>query len=182
VDQIHLWAATEFRTFILEHLRPWHTFCDENYLLDWDSVYDTSPHRKRKRTCSENGDLSLPSWISLLNEPARLKVQVRAKESLARAIKEHQLRKGKAKCSEDSDSYDCSWSCMMDNCRSIEPKFESTEAWLNHMRCVHGEPKWNLLATKRLIQEAEQEKRSNHLAAPFADDVPGPSQKRVRVR
>ena len=94
---------------------------------------------------------------------------------------EHQLRKGKAKCVEDSDSNDCSWSCTMDSCRSIEPKFESGEAWLNHVRCVHGESKWNLFSLRRLIEDAEQKQWSNHLAVPFADPVPGPSKKRVRV-
>ena len=41
IDQIHLWSITESRTFVLEHLRSWHTFCKENCLLDWDSVYDS---------------------------------------------------------------------------------------------------------------------------------------------
>jgi hypothetical protein len=71
---------------------------------------------------------------------------------------------------------------MMDNCRSIEPKFESGEAWLNHVRCVHGESKWNLFSMRRLVEEAEQEKWNDHPAAPFVDHAPGPSQKRVRMR
>jgi hypothetical protein len=71
---------------------------------------------------------------------------------------------------------------MKDNCRSIQPKFESGEAWLNHVRCIHGESKWNLVSMRRIIEEAEQEKWSNYPAAPFSDHVPGPSQKRVRVR
>src|SRR5580698_864921 len=79
-------------------------------------------------------------------------------------------------------SYDRGWSCMMGNCRSIEPNFESSEAWLNRLRGVHGESKWNLFSMKRLIEEAEQEKWSNHLAAPFTDHEPGPSQNGVRVR
>ena len=92
-------------------------------------------------------------------------------------MKEHQLRKGKAKCLEDSDSNDWTYICTVDDCLSIEPKFESGEAWLNHVRCVHDEPKWNLYSMRRGIEDAEQKERSNRLV----DDVPGPSQKRVRV-
>ena len=92
VDQIHLWAITEFRSFVLEHLRPWHKFCEENFLLDWDSVYDSGQQRKRKRTCSESKDLLLPSWVDFLSDSLRQRVQVRAKESLAKALQEHHLR------------------------------------------------------------------------------------------
>src|SRR6266536_5702417 len=130
VDQIHLWAITEFRTFVLEHLRPWHKFCEENYLLDWDSVYDNGRQRKRKRTFSEGGDLLLPSWVELLSESLRQKVQVRAKESLAESLQEHHLRKREAKCTEESG-----WVCMIDECsRSQETIFDSNEAWLDHIR------------------------------------------------
>jgi hypothetical protein len=182
LDQIHLWAVTEFRTFVLEHLRPWHTFCDDNYLLDWDSVYDTSPERKRKRTYSEDSDLPLPSWTNLLDKPSRLRVQVRAKKSLARAIRERQLRKGKAKCSEkDSGSEEFHWHCMKDNCYSIEPEFESGEAFLNHMRCFHGQTKSQLSSMRRVVEQVDSERYNDSLTVPFADHTPRPSKKRVRA-
>jgi hypothetical protein len=181
IDQIHLWAVTEFRTFILEHLRPWHTFCDDNYLLDWDSIYDTGPQRKRKRSYSEDQDLPLASWTSRLNEPARLKIQVRARESLARAIKEHQLRKGKAKCLDNSDSDNSEWQCTMDNCSSTRSNFESGEALLNHWRCAHAQPKWSLFSLRRLVEQVEEKRWRDILTTRFADQAPGPSEKRVRV-
>src|SRR5436853_3852787 len=46
----------------------------------------TSSERKRKRTYSQDSDLPLPSWTNLLDKPSRLRLQVRAKKSMARAI------------------------------------------------------------------------------------------------
>lgn len=182
LDQIHLWAVTEFRTFVIEHLRPWHAFCDENYLLDWDSIYDTGLQRKRKRTYSKDGDLSLPNWTNLLDESARLKILARAKESLERATKEHQRRKGKAKCLQDADPDHPIYYCTRDDCLSTAPKFESHEAFLNHIRCVHGEKKWNLFSLKRILEQAEKESWGTSLPTPCADTMPGPSRKRIRAQ
>lgn len=109
VDQIHLWAITEFRTFVTEHLKPWHKFCDDNYLLDWNSVYDVKPELKRMRTCSEGTDLPLPSWVNLLNDPIQRKVQARAQNSLAKALEKYHHQKGKGRCEIESG-----WHCAVD--------------------------------------------------------------------
>ncbi|KAH0562322.1 hypothetical protein GP486_002987 [Trichoglossum hirsutum] len=85
IDQIHLWAITEFGTFVLEHLRPWLDFCEENFLWGWYSVYGSSERRKRKRTYSESRDFLLPSWTDPLSDTLRQKVEARAKEALAKA-------------------------------------------------------------------------------------------------
>lgn len=88
---MHDWAVNVHREFVISHLEPWNRFCDENYLLDWDSVYDTSRQRKRKRTCGEDEDLPLPDWVGHLNEivpGVTAKVQARAKESLVKALAE----------------------------------------------------------------------------------------------
>lgn len=87
---------TEYRTFILEHLRPWNKLCEENYLLDWDSMYDLGEDKKRKRTYSETEDLKVPSWVNDMSVPSRRKFQELAKVSLDQAIEEHQLAKGKS--------------------------------------------------------------------------------------
>jgi hypothetical protein len=180
--QIQLWAITEFRTFILKHSRPWHIFRDDRYLLDWDLIYDTSPERKRKRVYSKDSDLPLPSWTNPLDKSARPGVQVRAKESLARAIREYQLRKGKRRCLEkDSDSEELHWHCVKDNCYSIEPKFESGEAFLNHMRCFHGKTKSQLSSMRRLVEQVDRERYNDSRTTPFADHAPRPSKKRVRA-
>ena len=183
VDQIHLWAIGEFRTFVLEHLRPWHAFCDENYLLDWDSVYDTVPERKRKRDLSEDSDLPLPSWASLLNKSAQSNIQAQARESLAQAIKERQLSKGKAKCSDDSDSDNASnWECRLDTCHPDRPRFESGEAYLHHIRSVHALSKWEVLSMRRLVEQTDKEDQGLHHSAPTTHNGPGPSQKRAKAQ
>lgn len=132
-DQIRLWAITDFRTFILEHLTPWHKFCDDNYILDWNSVYDTRQELKWTRTCSDTEDLSLPSWANLLSETARQKVQARAKQSLTRALEEHRARKGKGRCQDDSG-----WHCIVNECsKSVGTHCGSDQAFLDHLRGVH---------------------------------------------
>jgi hypothetical protein len=98
IDQIHLWAITDYRTFILEHLRPWHKLCQDNYLLEWDSIYDTGEDKKKRRTNSATEDLNAPAWVSDMNEQSRRKFQSLAKLSLERSIIEDGLIKGKAVC------------------------------------------------------------------------------------
>lgn len=49
VDQIHQYAVTHFRSFVMQHLNEWHRYCAENYLFDWDSDDDGTRTRKRKR-------------------------------------------------------------------------------------------------------------------------------------
>lgn len=181
VDQTHLWAVTEFRTFVIEHLRPWHYFCENNYLLDWDSIHDAGPQRKRKRTLSNDHPLLLPGWTDLLGKPAGLRIQERTSGSLERATKQHQLRKGKAKCSEESDPGNGDWSCMMGDCRSVEPEVGSSEALLNHMRCVHNLPKWDLSSMRRVTMEADMDEGKDSRRAPFVGPVLGRCAKRVRV-
>ena len=91
IDQIHEYATTTFRDFVLRHLKPWHEFCEDNYLLDWKSNYNTG--RKRKRTCSEDEDLPMPTWVDLLKDTGkRAKLNLRAKGLLAMAIEEEEER------------------------------------------------------------------------------------------
>lgn len=100
IDQIHLWALTGFRDFVMEHLRPWHAFCDENHLPNWDSVYDTGPERKRRRTCDETGALPIASWVNMLSDKRQQRIQDRAKCFLAKATIEHEMWKGKGKATD----------------------------------------------------------------------------------
>jgi hypothetical protein len=176
IEQIHLWSITEYRSFILEHLRPWHKFCEENYLLDWDSVYDTGHQLKRKRACNEGEDLPLPSWVKHLDEPNRQKQQLRAKESLERALKADRLRKGKGKCTDESG-----WVCMMGDCfRSQDDGFGSNEAFLDHLRAFHGITERNFVQIKRCLDEAELENSNANPPISSFGAIQRPS-KRVRV-
>jgi hypothetical protein len=97
-----MWAITEFRTFVTEHLKPWHKFCEDNYLYDWKSAYDVKPELKRMRTYTDSEELPLPSWVQLLSDPVQRKVQARAKRSLAEALEKHRRRKGKGRRKTDT--------------------------------------------------------------------------------
>ncbi|KAF8853629.1 hypothetical protein BDZ45DRAFT_657717 [Acephala macrosclerotiorum] len=153
VDQIHLWAITEFRTFVTEHLKPWHKFCDDNYLLDWNSVYDVKPELKRMRTCSEGTDLPLPSWVKLLNDPSQRKVQARAQNSLANALEKYHHQKGKARC-----EIEFGWHCGEDQCSTSQETYTS-EAFLVHLRDLHHYPEDALAQIKRCLDEADETER-----------------------
>src|ERR1700760_3247007 len=82
LDQIHLWSITAYRTFVIDHLRAWHAACEQNYYLEWDTIYDLGDNKKRARVLEAGTDLALPNWADYLSDPQKQKLQVRAKESL----------------------------------------------------------------------------------------------------
>ena len=147
LDQIHLWAITDFRTFVIEHLRPWHKFCEDNYLLDWDSQYDCPSEYKRRRTCNEDEDLPLPSWVdSVDSKPVRQQIQNLAKQSLAKAIREHDALKGKSR---DGKNHQYTWTCLFQPCKVLSgtsPEcpslFSSDESFTQHLIDVQAIPEW----------------------------------------
>lgn len=153
IDQIHIWAITEFRTFVTEHLKPWHKFCDDNYLLDWKSVYDVKPELKQMRTCSVGTDLPLPSWAKLLTDPAQQRVQARAQNSLVEALQKHHQRKGKGRCETEPG-----WHCMKDQCATSTEIFTS-EAFLDHLRDLHHYPEDHLARIKHCVDKVDEEER-----------------------
>lgn len=151
VDQIHLWAITDFRTFVTEHLKSWHSFCDENYLLDWKSVYDVKPELKQIRTCSEGPGFPLPSWVKLLNDPMQRRIQARAQKFLYEALEKNRQRKGKGRAEMISD-----WRCGDVQCFSSEQLYTS-EAFLEHHQDTHCCPENELTQTKKCLNEADYE-------------------------
>lgn len=155
VDQIHVWAKTDFRTFVIDHLRPWHKFCDDNYLLDWDSVYGSGQQQKRKRDCREDQDLPLLQWTNLVSEPHRQKIQDMAKRSLKKAIKEYRLLKGERKAKQTKSLY---IGCLRDECGIHQNAyFTSSEAWLEHLKSFHNIPDEELLQLKHCLDEAKND-------------------------
>ena len=192
LDQIHLWAITEFRTFIIDHLEPWHKFCDKNYLLDWDSVYDSGEQRKRMRTCDDIRDFALPSWTKHLSATNRQKVKVRATKSFLKVQTEQRRRKGKSIC--QNEDYIV---CTMGACSGQpETRFCAEEAWLDHLRLEHEFSERELVPLKLCLdqgltaekekeedndreQDQEEKRLSSDITASVTDDNPGPS-KRVR--
>jgi hypothetical protein len=179
---------------VTEHLKPWHKFCDDNYLLDWKSVYDVKPEHKWMRTCSEDTDLPLPSWVNLLNDPIGRKVQVGAQNSLADALEKYRRRKGRGKCEVES-----SGRCWVDQCFTSQETYTSDE-FLNHLRDLHHYPDDQLTQIKRCLEgedkiekeemqheELDRTGRDVRHKRYFVEEedsssecIPGPS-KRVRV-
>jgi hypothetical protein len=150
IDQIHLWAITEFRSFVLDHLKPWHKFCQDNYLLDWSSSYNVPEERKRLRTYNSHEDLALPSWVKRMSDPFQQRLRERAKISLDKARAEHTDRKGKSRCEDESG-----WHCLMGECANSHDVTYTTEALLDHDRIVHGNSEKNLAVLKRCLDQAE---------------------------
>jgi hypothetical protein len=160
IDQIHLWAITEYRTFVLEHLRPWHRLCEENYLLEWDSKYDVPAHKKRKRACSDMKDLVFPEWVADMQESSRRIFQIRAALSLEEAIQHSSLIKGKFQCQEEIDS---NWTCMVNGC---EFTAGSDVAYLDHLRRAHScedrdlaQIRWHILEEDTKTEVRARQKR-----------------------
>src|SRR5271155_4815038 len=65
----------------------------------------------------------------------------------------------------DSDPEELHWHCMKDNFYSIEPKFESGEAFLNHMRCFRGQTKSQLSSMRRLVEQVDRERYNDSCTA-----------------
>jgi Xaa-Pro aminopeptidase len=149
IDQIHNWAITEFRTFVTKHLKPWHKFCDNNYLLDWKSVYDVKPELKQLRTCREGEDLLLPSWAQLLNEQMQRKLQERAKRSLEEAIEEDCSRKDI-----ERRAYEYRCRCSKGKCSGSQETY-NIKAYLSHLRKVHRYSKEELDGIREFVEEGD---------------------------
>ena len=61
VDKIHHWAKMRFCNIVIQHLKPWHKYCDEDYLSDWDTDDENSKapqSKKRKHGIDDKGDVS----------------------------------------------------------------------------------------------------------------------------
>ncbi|KAH7134467.1 hypothetical protein B0J13DRAFT_640840 [Dactylonectria estremocensis] len=156
IDQIHLWAITEFRTFVVDHLKLWHDFCGKNYLLDWPSIYDVKPELKQMRTFSEEVDLALPKWATLLNKDLQQKVQVRAQTYLSQALEQRRQQKGKGRCEMKSK-----WRCWTEECSTCQETYTS-QAFLDHLRDLyhlpdlHHNPEHDLTQIKRCLEEGDE--------------------------
>lgn len=136
---------------MLDHLKPWHKFCRDNYLSDWFSAYNVPEERKWLRTYNNDEDLAMPSWVKRMSDPFQQKLQERSKISLNKARAEYTTRKGKSKC-EDSPG----WHCIIDKCANYhDVAYKTTEALLDHNRTVHGYSKKKLATLKRSIDQLE---------------------------
>lgn len=157
LDQIHTWAITEYRTFILDHLRPWHRQCNENLLFQWDSIYDIKGSEKRRRVCIESEEVDVPGWVKNLPEAMKSKIQTLAKDSLSDALMEDLRRKGKQK---EFGNEDRRWACSL--CGDTEPQWLD-EAFTHHLRITHEHGERDIAQIRwcmKSIDEGERVRRS----------------------
>ncbi|KAL9630570.1 MAG: hypothetical protein Q9164_006346 [Protoblastenia rupestris] len=92
VDQIQEWAKTTFRDWVIKHLRPWHEYCEENYLFDWDTDNENSKKpqsKKRKRRLIDDGsDVRLAKWSDFADPPVRAKAMARERAYLRAKLRD----------------------------------------------------------------------------------------------
>ncbi|KAH6879556.1 hypothetical protein B0T10DRAFT_520192 [Thelonectria olida] len=141
VDQIHLWGATDFRDFVIRHLKPWHEFGKKCYVNDvkfispWTktSVTEDTHHFTAPDAC-----VQLPEWTKHFQEEARLKLKDTAGFHLLQAhIKYRSDNQPK------SDRFPDMKRCTIDQCGAVagDPGYPlaSIEEVKTHLREVHGE-------------------------------------------
>lgn len=141
VDQIHLWGVTDFRNFVIQHLKPWHDFrknCninDVNFMATNPSAGNVAVNGavfcKMPSSC-----LVLPEWTKYVPEDTRLKLQKRVTFHMWQAYNKYQ-RDVRAK----SDEFPGIMSCQIGECGPLgSPGYPlaSIEEGALHLREVHG--------------------------------------------
>jgi len=123
---------------VTDHLKPWHKFCDENYLLDWKPIYDVAQNLKQIRTCT--GHIDLPSWAMLLNDPAQQRVKARMKGSLADALEADELKELDGQEYKSKGKIASGWSCGPFRSPSCPETYLTTEEFMYHLRDAHKFP------------------------------------------
>ncbi|KAF4946264.1 hypothetical protein FSARC_14238 [Fusarium sarcochroum] len=142
IDQIHLWGATDFRDFVIRHLKPWHEFCKACYINDVDFAC-TAP--ETSTTFRENNHqfktagpvVQLPGWAKHLQEETRLKLEDSLGFHLFQA-----LIKYRAPNQPKSDRFPDMRRCAIDQCGVMaeDPGYPlaSMEEVETHLREEHG--------------------------------------------
>jgi hypothetical protein len=151
LDQIHLWSITEYRSFVTEHLRAWHAACEQNYHLEWNSIYDLGDDTKRVRVLEASTELTLPNWIHYLGVPQKQKLQARAKASLQKELLYRSARKGKALTPRTESPL----ICLIDHCNT---NAGGGYAYLEHLKEVHKWDSQNISAMRYGLGEWEAKK------------------------
>lgn len=145
MDQIHLWGVTDFRDFVIRHLKPWHAFGKECYINDvgfmnvvpdmGTATVDGKPTFRVPAAC-----IRLPQWTEHVTKESRRKLQERAVSHMRNAY---------ANCQADlramADNSDVGWACNIGECAGesddgrIGPgyPFESPEGIIIHLREFH---------------------------------------------
>lgn len=85
IDQIHKYATTRFRNYVIQHLQTWHLHCKKHFLSEWKSRYSVHWSRKGKRTIVVD-ELTLPMWRQHFGNDAMKKLQAKAKATLVKVM------------------------------------------------------------------------------------------------
>ena len=92
VDQIQEWAKTTFRDWVIKHLRPWHEYCEENYLFDWDTDNENSKRpqskKRKRRLIDDGGNVRLAKWSDFADAPVRVKAMARERAHLGAKLRD----------------------------------------------------------------------------------------------
>ncbi|KAK2604093.1 hypothetical protein N8I77_007051 [Diaporthe amygdali] len=138
VDQIHHWGVTDFRDFVMRHLRPWHDFVKKCYINDvsfveripetGEVIVDDELKFRVPAFC-----LLSPEWTKHFTNDACLRFEDRAWYHLHEAWTKYRGVK-----TEDFPEFH---SCLIGECRLLGNSgypLASTEEGINHLREVHG--------------------------------------------
>ena len=146
IDQIYVWAITEYRSMVVEHLRLWHQRCHDNFHLEWKSLYDRGKSVKIRRTINEAGDLALPDWVGYMSKPSRDKIQHCAKQTLREFIKVQGYDSGKARSDGNNNP---------SNCFICDATFSSWSGTLVHLKNTHNVQEYNAAQLRWSIEQDE---------------------------
>jgi len=138
IDQIHLWGVTDFRDFVIQHLKPWHEFGKICYVNDIGfmnyvpeagrPVVNDQLVYKLPRSC-----IRLPRWTMHFTQEACRKFEDRAAIHMKEAYINYHT---------DSQAMENVWSCVIGNCGTLEDggyPLASLEEAMMHIHNVHEE-------------------------------------------
>lgn len=181
LDQIHMWAKTDFRNFVIEHLEAWHEFAEKCYINDVAYTLQM----ETKLTWTREGRivgkippscLIPPEWARHTSRRTRRKL----KKNTALFLADTYLGLV-ADDRVDGRRIRNAWSCNLDGCRaSTAPgpgyPLTSFEEAVVHFLEIHGQTDIEILA--RSVDDALQgscrdrpASEASHGASGVSDDM-----------
>jgi hypothetical protein len=167
VDQIHEWGVTDFRDFVIQHLKRWHEFCKKCYDSDVDFTYRipcSGPVDVNNQTVYMFPEslLRLAEWAKHLSEEHRKKLRLQ----LAFHLKEAMINYGA-----DGGGYVPFICCGLGECGDGLAEggypLDSLEELLAHMREIHGESDADLTELARAWEQGGDPNDQVPIRLPF---------------
>lgn len=144
VDQIHLWGVTEFRNFVIQHLKAWHEFGKECYARDVDFMNIMPQAGKKVANGKVNFSLPsfpLPRWTEHFTTEARRNFKHRALGHLYEAFLTYWGAHAHFRFPDILD-------CALEGC-SPGRRLATPEEAIAHLRDVHGSDVEDLASLSR---------------------------------